>query len=161
MPPEEIEQELLKSGHWEGELTHFTRAGRRVTAASSWVLHREVGKPARILQICTDITARKQAEEKLKRAHDELERRVRARTADLKATVEQLQREVEERQQAEEALAQHAERVQDLYNNAPCGYQSLDSRRLRADKRHRAGLAGVHPGGSIGGDEVFRPAEAR
>ncbi len=113
-PPEEIEQELLKSGHWEGELTHFTRDGRRVTAASSWVLHREVGKPARILQICTDITARKQAEEELKRTHGELERRVRARTADLKATVEQLQREVEERRQAEEALRESEEEMRFL-----------------------------------------------
>ena len=52
--------------------------------------------------------------------------RVRERTEDLRQTVEQLKGEIEERRQTEEALAQQVTLVQDLYNNAPCGYHSLD-----------------------------------
>jgi PAS domain S-box-containing protein len=79
------------------------------------------------VHVARDITERRQAEEVLRRAHDELERRVKERTAELRLTVAQLQEEVTERQRAEETLAQHAARVQDLYDNAPCGYHSLDS----------------------------------
>ena len=79
-----------------------------------------------VIGFAVDITDRKLAEEAVKRAHDELEERVQERTEDLRRTVEQLKWEIEERQHAEDALAQHAARVQDLYNNAPCGYHSLD-----------------------------------
>ncbi|MDZ7952347.1 response regulator [Nostoc sp. DedQUE09] len=35
--------------------------------------------------------------------------------------------DISERKQAQEALAKYAYEVEDLYNNAPCGYHSLDS----------------------------------
>ncbi len=35
--------------------------------------------------------------------------------------------DITERKQAQEALAQYAHKVEDLYNNAPCGYHSLDA----------------------------------
>lgn len=51
-----------------------------------------------------DITQRTRAEEELRRAHTELEQRVKERTEELRLTVVQLQEEVTERQQAEKAL---------------------------------------------------------
>jgi PAS domain S-box-containing protein len=105
-PLQEIEEELVATGRWEGELVHHTKDGRPLVVASRWALTRgEPEHPARILQICTDITARKQAEAELQRAHDDLERWVEERTADLKRTVEQLELEVVERQLAEEQAA--------------------------------------------------------
>jgi signal transduction histidine kinase len=62
----------------------------------------------------TDITDRKRAEKALKQAHDELEQRVKDRTADLRLTVAQLQEEVTHRLQAEASLKESEGRLRHL-----------------------------------------------
>jgi PAS domain S-box-containing protein len=65
-PLSEIELKLYETGVWEGELVHRKRDGSRIVVASVWVLHRNsVGLPIRVLEANTDITARKEAEERL------------------------------------------------------------------------------------------------
>ncbi|HZF54416.1 MAG TPA: PAS domain S-box protein [Polyangiaceae bacterium] len=60
---EEIERSLLRDGHWEGELTHKRPGGGSIIVASRWVLRRDAGGvPTSLLEINTDITARKKAE---------------------------------------------------------------------------------------------------
>ncbi|MEG4023985.1 ATP-binding protein [Microcoleus sp. S13C4] len=54
--------------------------------------------------ILRDISDRKQAQEALQKANEELEIKVKERTSELSHTVEQLQNEVEERQRIEENL---------------------------------------------------------
>ncbi len=54
---------------------------------------------------------RRKAEAALKRAHDELERRVGERTAELRRAVEELEQENAERRKVEEALAREKERL--------------------------------------------------
>ena len=62
------------------------------------------GVPAGSIHILRNITERKRVEEALRRAHDELERRVEERTAKLAAATEQLKLELSERKRVEEAL---------------------------------------------------------
>jgi PAS domain S-box-containing protein len=59
----DIQKVLRKRGSWEGELEHRTRDGRQVFVASRWVLHYDAKhQPIRVLEVCADISALKQAE---------------------------------------------------------------------------------------------------
>jgi PAS domain S-box-containing protein len=56
--------EVLNSDRWEGELRHSRRDGTKITVASRWTTLRDTErKPVGWLEINTDISARKKAEE--------------------------------------------------------------------------------------------------
>ncbi|HVR87749.1 MAG TPA: PAS domain S-box protein, partial [Planctomycetota bacterium] len=65
----------------------------------------------------TDVTERVETQEALRKAHEDLEKRVEQRTAELARANSELQREVEERKRSETALLQSEEKFRDLAEN--------------------------------------------
>ncbi|WP_414545549.1 PAS domain S-box protein [Nostoc sp. CCY0012] len=91
-PKAEVVAELLQQGNWEGEVQHLTCNGKLITVQSRWTLQRDFDRqPCAILEINTDITARKQAEIALRQLNQELEARVVERTAALQNTLAEAQ----------------------------------------------------------------------
>ncbi|MEH2301283.1 MAG: PAS domain S-box protein [Nostoc sp.] len=91
-PKQEIIAELLEEGSWEGEVQHLTHEGNLITVESRWTLQRDIDRqPCAVLEINTDITARKQAEIALRQLNQELEARVVERTAALQNTLAEAQ----------------------------------------------------------------------
>lgn len=84
VPFESINAALLENGDWTGELVHRRRNGQKLIVASHWVMQKDDdGGPSAVLEVNNDITARRAAEEEIRRLNAELEQRVRDRTAEL------------------------------------------------------------------------------
>ena len=105
---------------------------KRKDGSSIWIntggsLIRKKGKPWAVLGIARDITGQKQAEEALKKAHNELELRVKDRTAKLAATNRRLEMEIEERKQTKTALAESEKDYRQLVQSANSIILKLDT----------------------------------
>ena len=87
-----LEDRMGRDGSWEGELIHSRRDGARIVVASRQVLDREErGEPTVVLEMNSDITERKRADDELRRLKGELEERVVMRTAQLEAANKELE----------------------------------------------------------------------
>jgi PAS domain S-box-containing protein len=88
LPMDEVREELLRTGRWEGELRKMKADGSRVFVASRWSLRQdEQGNPVAILETNNDISDRKHREEEIRKLNQELEKR----TIDLEASNKELE----------------------------------------------------------------------
>jgi PAS domain S-box-containing protein len=72
-PLEQIHGELQAKGFWEGEATREAKDGTKLSLAILWALRRgEAGEPPSILEVSTDITKRKRAQEALRETEHRL-----------------------------------------------------------------------------------------
>jgi PAS domain S-box-containing protein len=109
-----ISEKLLRENHWEGELVHVRRDGKRLTMFSRWALDRNAqGNRAFILETNNDITQRKQAEAALRQSKQLLEKRVYQRTIALRAANQELQSEISQRKGLEGQILEISDREQE------------------------------------------------
>lgn len=102
------------------------RDGRDITC---WVSTSRIGELLRermIIATYQDISARKQAEEDLKKYGDHLEELVNERAKELLETNEQLQHEITQHKRDEEALRESEKRLSDIINFLPDATFAID-----------------------------------
>jgi len=102
---EAILSRILETGSWFGEIAGVRQDGSIVPIQlSANVVTDSNSRPVCLMCSFVDITERKQAEQILERANEELEKRVTERTRELVTSNQRLVREIEERKQIETSL---------------------------------------------------------
>jgi PAS domain S-box-containing protein len=100
------------------EMERQTASGETVTLEVNWKVLSEDNFVAGFLGVCRDVTDRKRAQEALKRARDELEMRVKDRTAELQQANDLLKKQIDERVRAEEKLKESEAKYRGLFENS-------------------------------------------
>lgn len=101
------------------ELDFVTKDGKRkVGLVGARVLKDKHDRAVADLVMISDITSQKKTETELKRAHDELEDRVKERTAELSEANDMLKMEIGERERAESELRESRQLYQTLAETA-------------------------------------------
>jgi PAS domain S-box-containing protein len=100
------------------EMERQTASGEKITKEVNWKTLTGDKGDTFVMGVSRDVTDRKLAQEALKSARDELEIRIKERTADLQKANELLEKQIEERIRAEEKLKESEEKYRGLFENA-------------------------------------------
>lgn len=83
---------LKREGQWIGESEILSMEGKKIpTLENIFLIRDESGKAQFIADVISDISARKQAEEEIRKLNEDLERRVTERTKELEASNKELE----------------------------------------------------------------------
>jgi PAS domain S-box-containing protein len=112
-------KKLLKQGFVRNEeLNVKKKDGTQIICSTTAIAVKDQNGEVRYIDgIVEDITERKLTEQALKEAHEQLEKRVEERTAELKVANLELQQEILERKKAEEALRKSESNYRGLIEN--------------------------------------------
>lgn len=146
----------------EGEVTFDTPAGARYCYNIISPI-RDEGSIRGILGVNIDITARKLAEQALQKLNDELEERVRERTAQLEASNRRLEAEAEHRKLVETRLRDSETQYRTLVESADESIVQVDGEaRFLFLNRTAAQFLGGKPEDYVGktSHEIFSPEAA-
>jgi PAS domain S-box-containing protein len=84
-PLDDILTECLAEGQWHGELRHTRKDGAVIWVTSYWAIHEDQASGAnKVIEVNNDITARRRAEDAMRRTNEALERFAYAASHDLK-----------------------------------------------------------------------------
>jgi len=108
------------------------------------------GKIVGAIELTLNITERKQAEEKLRNAHNKLEQRVKERTAELVKANEELRRQIEERKRAEEELVEREQIMKAILAASPVGIGLVRNRIIDQANRAMDRIWGYEEGSLVG-----------
>lgn len=132
------------SGAWRGENRLLRSSGSAVYVdAITFPVRNKAGEFVGLVASFRDATQRKEAEEALRKARDELEIRVEERTAELAKANRELLAEIAERKRAEDALAEEHNLMRTVIDNVPdfIYFKDTEGRYLVSNKAfaHRVG----------------------
>lgn len=118
---------VLRGQVFHGEITNRKKDGDIFHEVKTITpLRNQDGMITHFVATGKDITERKEAEEKLRKAYDDLEIRVQDRTEELRIANSELEDEIHVRRQAEEALQQSEQRLNRAQEIAHLGSWELD-----------------------------------
>jgi PAS domain S-box-containing protein len=100
------------------EMERQTASGEKITKEVNWTILSGKNGETFVMGVSRDVTDRKLAQEALEKARDELELRVKERTAKLKKANELLEKQIEERRQAQKKLKESEEKYRGLFENS-------------------------------------------
>ena len=100
------------------EMERQTASGEKITKEVNWTILSGNNGETFVMGVSRDVTDRKLAQEELKKARDELEIRVKERTAELQKANELLEKQIEERIQAQKKLKESEEKYRGLFENS-------------------------------------------
>jgi len=123
--------ETLEQVFQTGKPGSYSHKARGLNGGISWYESQigpleSDGKVVAAIMIATDITERKEVEDALLRAHEETERQVRERTAELLQANEALQKEIGERKRVEASLLESEQRFRSLVESTSDMVWELD-----------------------------------
>lgn len=113
-------QEVIDSAVRSGNVVELEHRVRRADGTLGWVFSRAVpmrnaaGEIEEWFGAASDVTQRKLAEQAVKKSRDELELRVRQRTAELQESNQALRREIAQRERMEKDLREAEERFREV-----------------------------------------------